>query len=242
MMGILRVIRGAEADICFQHSLNCCGQMDDLKVHLETCARVPAPEGEFQLCAYTNSIDKKEHLALVIGDVAGQADVLVRVHSECYTGDVLRSRRCDCGDQLHRAMELIAADGLGILIYLRQEGRGIGLVDKLRAYNLQDKGYDTVDANLLLGHQADERDYAIAAKILEDLGPKSIRVLTNNPDKIESLRALGINVVARLPLQTLLNPENTDYMLAKQNRLHHFLSLDVDQSGHSEEGSTPGDD
>ncbi len=241
MIGTLRIL-GISGAYRPDASVEAQRRMGDLKVHLETCARVPSPEGEFRLCAYTNNADKKEHLALVIGEVAGEENVLVRVHSECFTGDVLRSKRCDCGDQLHRAMELIAAEAQGILIYLRQEGRGIGLVDKLRAYNLQDKGYDTVEANLLLGHQADERDYAIAARILQDLGPKSIRVLTNNPDKIESLQALGINVVARLPLQTRLNPENTDYMIAKQNRLHHFLSLDVDQGELSKERNTPGDD
>jgi 3,4-dihydroxy 2-butanone 4-phosphate synthase/GTP cyclohydrolase II len=216
--------------------------MGDLSVHRETCARIPAPEGEFQLCAYTNSQDTKEHLALVMGKVADQEEILVRVHSECFTGDVLRSQRCDCGDQLHQAMAMIAAEERGILIYLRQEGRGIGLVDKLRAYNLQDEGYDTVEANILLGHQADERDYAIAGRILEDLRPKSICLLTNNPDKISGLRSQGVNVVDRLPLETQLNPENAEYMLAKQNRMRHILSLDREQDEQSEEGSASGDD
>lgn len=216
--------------------------MGALSVNRQTCARIPAPEGEFQLCAYTNSQDTKEHLALIMGEVAGREEVLVRVHSECFTGDVLRSQRCDCGDQLHQAMTMIAAEDRGILIYLRQEGRGIGLVDKLRAYNLQDEGYDTVEANILLGHQADERDYAIAGRILEDLRPRSICLLTNNPDKIEGLRSQGVNVVARLPLEAQLNPENAEYMLAKQNRMRHILSLDPEHDEPPGEGSLPADD
>ncbi|MEZ4830587.1 MAG: GTP cyclohydrolase II [Caldilineaceae bacterium] len=152
-------------------------------------ARIPTAEGDFSLRYYRNNLDDKEHLAVVYGDVTGGENVLVRVHSECFTGDVLGSRRCDCGPQLHSAMRAIAENGRGVIIYLRQEGRGIGLEQKLRAYNLQDEGYDTVDANLLLGHQADERNYLPAAHIIADLDLRSIRLLTNNPAKIEGLRA-----------------------------------------------------
>ncbi len=194
-------------------------------VKREVCARIPTAEGEFQLCYYISNQDDKNHLALIKGSVEGAEDVLVRVHSECFTGDVLGSRRCDCGEQLQLAMHLIAEAGQGVLIYLRQEGRGIGLLDKLRAYNLQDEGYDTVDANLILGHQADERDYTVAARILEDLDVRSVRLLTNNPAKIEALRRLGIMVKARVPLETNAHAENIGYLRTKALRMHHLLNL-----------------
>jgi GTP cyclohydrolase II len=197
----------------------------NLTVTRMACARIPTDEGEFQLCLYTNNHDDKEHLALVLGEVADQPEVLVRVHSECFTGDVLGSRRCDCGEQLHDALRLIAEAGVGMLIYLRQEGRGIGLLDKLRAYNLQDAGYDTVEANLLLGHQADERDYTIAAHILRDWQVRSIRLMTNNPLKIESLQTLGVQVIRRVPLQTDITPQNAGYLRTKVERLRHWLTL-----------------
>lgn len=199
--------------------------MDSLRVTKMACARIPTEMGEFQLCLYTNNQDGKEHLTLIMGDVAGKPDVLVRVHSECFTGDVLGSQRCDCGEQLGRAMHLIALEGKGVLIYLRQEGRGIGLLDKLRAYNLQDQGYDTVDANLALGHQPDERDYTIAARILEDLGVRSIRLLTNNPDKLDSLQALGVAVAARVPIEGEVTPDNASYLQTKAYRMNHLLDL-----------------
>jgi len=189
-------------------------------------ARIPTAVGEFELYLYTNNRDDKEHLALVMGNVQGKTDVPVRIHSECFTGDVLGSRRCDCGEQLHRALSVIGEAGQGIIVYLRQEGRGIGLLDKLRAYNLQDQGYDTVDANLILGHQADERDYTVAARILEDLGVVSILLLTNNPSKIRALRELGIVVTARVPLQVHVHPENADYLYTKARRMDHLLDLD----------------
>lgn len=190
-----------------------------------TCARIPTESGEFQLCYYRSNVDDKEHLALVHGDVTGKADVLVRIHSECFTGDVLGSLRCDCGGQLRRAMTLVAAAGAGIIIYLRQEGRGIGLLDKLRAYNLQDAGYDTVDANLMLGHQADARDYTVAALMLQDMAVQSVRLLTNNPDKIEKLQALGVAVTARAPLAADWTPENEVYLRTKVARMRHLLDL-----------------
>lgn len=199
-----------------------------------TCGRIPTDVGEFQLCYYRNNLDDKEHLALVMGDVDGRADVLVRIHSECFTGDVLGSLRCDCGPQLQRAMALVAAEGAGVIVYLRQEGRGIGLLDKLRAYNLQDAGYDTVDANLMLGHQADGRDYTIAALILQELGVHSLRLLTNNPDKIAHVQAAGLAVTARVPLITDVNPENAAYLRAKAKKMRHLLMLDQVQpvNGH----------
>jgi GTP cyclohydrolase II len=188
-------------------------------------ARIPTAEGEFQISLYSNNQDEKEHLALVMGNVTRQSNVLVRVHSECFTGDVLGSRRCDCGAQLHQALARIADASSGMLIYLRQEGRGIGLLDKLRAYNLQDQGYDTVDANLILGHQADERDYTVAARILHDWGVRSVRLMTNNPTKIESLQRLGIQVTARVPLQTGITPDNAGYLRTKAERMRHLLTL-----------------
>jgi GTP cyclohydrolase II len=162
----------------------------------------------------------------VHGEVSGQEDVLVRVHSECFTGDVLGSRRCDCGEQLTLALRMIAEAGAGVLLYLRQEGRGIGLLKKLHAYNLQDQGLDTVDANLALGHQVDERDYDIAAHILEDLGIRAIRLLTNNPHKIQSLEKLGIGITERIPLMIRVTPDNRHYLRTKMERLHHLLDLD----------------
>ena len=191
-----------------------------------TCARIPTENGEFQLCYYRSDRDEKEHLALVYGDISGKENVLVRIHSECFTGDVLGSLRCDCGAQLHRAMQMVAAGGAGLIIYLRQEGRGIGLLDKLRAYNIQDEGYDTVEANIMLGHQADSRDYTVAALILRDLDVRSVRLLTNNPDKIEKLQALGIIVKERVALPADVNAENAAYLRTKVERMRHLLDLE----------------
>src|SRR5436853_2627622 len=209
--------------------------MDEVTVTQMASARIPTSVGESQLRLYASNLDDKEHLALLIGNVAHQHDVLVRVHSECFTGDVLGSLRCDCGAQLSQAMRLIAKEGAGILIYLRQEGRGIGLLNKLRAYNLQDQGYDTVEANLLLGHQADGRDYTIAALILKHLGIRSVRLLTNNPLKTEGLQKSGITVKARVPLQSGVTSENAAYMLTKAQRMRHLLSLDTPSSVLSED-------
>ena len=193
-------------------------------VQATIAARVPTQTGEFHLHHFVNSQDDKEHLALVMGDVAGE-NVLVRVHSECFTGDVLGSLRCDCGEQLERAMAMIAAEGRGVVIYLRQEGRGIGLEKKLRAYNLQDQGYDTVEANLRLGHQADEREYQVAAAILSELSIHSIRLLTNNPNKVESLIALGVDIRERVPLEPTVNDENAFYLATKARRMRHLIAL-----------------
>ncbi len=201
--------------------------MNGITVQQMTCTRLPTEAGTFQLCLYHNNQDDKEHLALVMGQVQDKEDVLVRLHSECFTGDVLGSLRCDCGPQLNRALELIAAEGAGVVLYLRQEGRGIGLLEKLRAYNLQDEGYDTVDANLLLGHQADARDYTVAARILQDLGVRSVRLLTNNPDKLESLNKLGVRVTQRVPLEIEAQGENVAYLATKAARMRHLLNTEL---------------
>jgi 3,4-dihydroxy 2-butanone 4-phosphate synthase/GTP cyclohydrolase II len=201
--------------------------MDGIIVERMAAARIPTGLGEYHLYLYTNNQDEKEHLALVMGDVLQQDDILVRVHSECFTGDVLGSRRCDCGEQLQRSMQMIAEAGSGIVIYLRQEGRGIGLLNKLRAYNLQDEGYDTVDANLALGHQADERDYTVAALILKDLGVGSIHLLTNNPSKLHRLQELGVPVTERIPLASTVNPDNAQYLFTKALRMNHLLDLEA---------------
>ena len=187
--------------------------------------RIPTQHGEFTLHYYSNNRDDKEHIAFVKGNVADQHDVPVRIHSECFTGDVLGSRRCDCGEQLDMALDIINRHGQGVLLYLRQEGRGIGLLKKLQAYNLQDQGLDTVDANLQLGHLADERQYDIAALILNSLQVGSVALITNNPQKIEQLRALGVTVSQRIAIETTINPDNVDYLKTKAERMHHMLSV-----------------
>lgn len=197
--------------------------MKNIVLRRVSCARIPTEHGEFQLCLYSNNLDEKEHLALVMGNPEGRSDVLVRVHSECFTGDVLGSQRCDCGEQLELAMREISHLGQGVIVYLRQEGRGIGLLDKLRAYNLQDEGYDTVDANLLLGHTPDEREYSMAAAILDDLDIRSIRLLTNNPHKIKDLEEQGVIVTGRIPVPVTVNQENALYLETKRERMNHKL-------------------
>lgn len=199
-----------------------------------TSARIPTREGEFQLALYENSLDDKDHLALICGNITSEADVLLRIHSECFTGDVLGSLRCDCGEQLNASMRMIAEHGSGVILYLRQEGRGIGLLNKLRAYNLQDRGYDTVEANLALGHGADERDYTIGALILKDLGVESVQLITNNPEKIESLEGFGIDVSERIPLQPHLNRHNTEYLRTKVERMRHMLELGPQEKSRSD--------
>ncbi len=199
--------------------------MTNPTVHRQVAARIPTRYGTFQLLLFTNNYDHKEHMALVMGDVQDRENVIVRVHSECYTGDVLGSLRCDCGEQLDRAMQMVAKAGQGVILYLRQEGRGIGLLDKLRAYNLQDEGLDTVEANLELGHQADERDYTVAALMLKDLGVRSINLITNNPKKINELRGLGVLVQQRTPIEVPPRPENLHYLRTKAKRMDHLLRL-----------------
>jgi len=196
-----------------------------VKPQLENLVQTPIPtkHGEFILHYFSNTIDDKEHVALVKGDVVNKEHVPVRIHSECFTGDVLGSRRCDCGEQLDMALQLIDQAGFGVLIYLRQEGRGIGLLKKLQAYNLQDQGMDTVDANIHLGHLADEREYSVAALILENLKINSIELLTNNPDKIDGLIKLGINVAGRIPVESVANDDNVGYLKTKAKKMAHLL-------------------
>ncbi len=184
---------------------------------------LPTEYGEFTAIAYENDVDDLNHLALVKGEIKPGDDVLVRVHSECLTGDVLHSLRCDCGDQLHKAMEMIEQEGKGIILYMRQEGRGIGLVNKLRAYELQDKGMDTVEANLQLGFKADLRDYGIGAQILVDLGVKKMRLMTNNPRKIIGLEGYGLKVTDRVPIEIPAHATNLNYLKTKKQKLGHIL-------------------
>ena len=193
---------------------------------------LPTGFGEFEAVGYRSIVDDKHHVALVKGDVAGKPDVLVRVHSECLTGDVFHSLRCDCGEQLESALSMIESEGQGVLLYLAQEGRGIGLLNKLRAYRLQEQGLDTVEANLKLGLPADLRDYGIGAQILGDLGLTSIRILTNNPKKICGLAGYGLSVTDQIPIQHVANPHNEAYLRTKRERIGHTLhhqGLDLDE-------------
>jgi len=184
---------------------------------------LPTAYGDFTAVGYRALLDNKHHLALVKGDVEGQSDVLVRVHSECLTGDVFHSLRCDCGEQLESALEMIENEGRGVLLYLSQEGRGIGLLNKLRAYKLQEEGFDTVEANLKLGLPADLRDYGIGAQILKDLGLSSLRLLTNNPKKISGLAGHGLEVTEQVPIEHVANPHNEAYLRAKRDKMDHIL-------------------
>jgi len=195
----------------------------DKLVERVVSTKLPTAFGEFDVVGYRSLVDDKHHVALVKGNVAGTEDVLVRVHSECLTGDVFHSLRCDCGEQLESALAMIEEEGRGVLLYLAQEGRGIGLLNKLRAYKLQEEGLDTVDANLKLGLPADLRDYGIGAQILVDLGLSSIRILTNNPKKIHGLQGYGLSVSEQVPIVHKTNPHNEAYMRAKEERMGHVL-------------------
>ncbi|MFQ5703124.1 MAG: bifunctional 3,4-dihydroxy-2-butanone-4-phosphate synthase/GTP cyclohydrolase II [Gemmatimonadales bacterium] len=193
-------------------------------VHRVAEARLPTPYGEFKIIGYSNDVDDSEHIALVFGDLTDREEVLVRMHSKCLTGDVFRSGRCDCGWQLERAMQMIAEEGAGAVVYLDQEGRGIGLLNKLKAYELQDAGNDTVEANERLGFPPDLRNYGIGAQILIDLGLGSIRVLTNNPHKLVGLDGYGLEIVERVPIVAGATSENRGYLAVKRDKLGHLFS------------------
>ena len=195
---------------------------EKLVERIET-VKMPTEYGEFDLVLYRSKVDEQNHLALVRGNVAGKQNVLVRVHSECLTGDVFGSRRCDCGPQLHQAMKQIAEVGCGVIVYMRQEGRGIGLAPKIKAYKLQEQGYDTVEANQKLGYGMDLREYGLGAQIIADLGLKTIRLLTNNPKKLVGLAGYGLKVVEQVPIRVKPNPHNAKYLKTKKQKLGHLL-------------------
>ncbi|HHP5359551.1 TPA: GTP cyclohydrolase II [Aeromonas veronii] len=192
-------------------------------VTLVAKSKLPTPWGTFTLVGFQETGTGKDHAALVMGDITGEEPVLGRIHSECLTGDALFSLRCDCGFQLQAAMENIAKAGRGVLLYVRQEGRGIGLLNKIRAYHLQDQGADTVEANVALGFAADMRDYTICANMLKQLEVKSLKLMTNNPRKMKAMESFGIPVAERVPLQEGRNPHNEFYLSTKANKLDHML-------------------
>ena len=214
-----------------KHRLKICAIADLIQFRREReklvermeVVKLPTDYGDFNLYLYRSKLDVQHHLALVCGEVAGKRNVLVRVHSECLTGDVFGSRRCDCGPQLHQAMRQVAEAGCGVVVYMRQEGRGIGLAPKIKAYKLQEQGYDTVEANQKLGFDMDLREYGLGAQILADLGLKTIRLLTNNPRKIVGLEGYGLEIVEQLPIKVKPNPHNARYLKTKRDKLGHLL-------------------
>ncbi len=199
---------------------------EPLRVEVESVAELPSTFGEFRIYVFSNNRDNKEHVAMVHGDVFGAQDVATRLHSECLTGDVMGSLRCDCREQLEMSLARVGAMPRGIVLYLRQEGRGIGLANKIRAYRLQEQGLDTVDANLALGFEDDERDYGIAAAMLRNLGVRSIQLMTNNPDKVAQLEHHGILISARLPHLVKPGKHNSHYLQTKAKRAGHILDFD----------------
>ncbi len=214
-----------------KHRLKIC-TIEDLIQHRRTrekqiarevVVKMPTNYGDFDLYLYRSLVNDQHHLALVMGDVAGKPGVLVRVHSECLTGDVFGSMRCDCGSQLHQAMRQVAAEKRGVILYMRQEGRGIGLANKIKAYKLQESGLDTVEANLKLGYKMDLREYGLGAQILVDLGLKTIRLLTNNPRKVVGLEGYGLEIVQQVPIRIKANPHNEKYLRTKREKLGHLI-------------------
>lgn len=220
---LLRFARKHKLKICTIEALIKFRRAKERLVERVEAIQMPTDYGDFQLVLYRSTLDGQNHLALVKGEVAGHKNVLVRVHSECLTGDVFGSRRCDCGPQLHQAMKQIADEGRGVIVYMRQEGRGIGLAPKIQAYKLQENGLDTVDANLKLGYAMDLREYGLGAQILVDLGLKKIRLLTNNPKKIVGLEGYGLEIVEQVPIRVKPNPHNKKYLETKKSRLGHLI-------------------
>ncbi len=201
-----------------------------MSIRYVASSKLPTEWGVFDIHGFEDEVSGKEHIALTFGDVSGGAPVLARIHSECLTGDALFSQRCDCGSQLKEAMGRIAQEGCGVILYLRQEGRGIGLLNKIKAYHLQDEGADTVEANEQLGFAADQREYAMCDTMLKHLGISQVKLLTNNPRKVSSLEGHGYKVVERVPLQTGRNPHNKRYLDTKQDKLGHLMNAERDKN------------
>lgn len=220
---LIKFARKHRMKLCaIEHLIHYRRRREKLVKRIES-VRLPTDYGDFQLYLYRSTTDNKDHLALVKGEVAGAKNVLVRVHSECLTGDVFLSQRCDCGQQLKHAMQYINKAGLGVLLYMRQEGRGIGLAPKIQAYKLQEKGLDTVEANLRLGYPPDLREYGLGAQILADLGLKTIRLLTNNPRKVVGLEGYGLVITEQIPIKISANPHNAKYLRTKREKLGHWV-------------------
>ena len=219
---IKRIIEENKNHLCPDHPETC--------VKIVAIADLPSRFGDFQVVALQNDLDKKEHAAFIRGNVFGQENVPVRIHSECLTGDAIGSLRCDCREQLEKSLTILGKMDVGILLYLRQEGRGIGFVNKIRAYQLQDDGYDTFEANRALGFKEDERDYAIAAHMLWSLGVKSIRLMTNNPKKVEDLKFHGVKITGRIPVIIQPNEHNSFYLETKKNKGGHLLDKNEEEN------------
>lgn len=207
-------------------AIDCAACTEEACVMVASAADFPTRYGHFTIIGFVNNRDRKDHIVILKGEIGDGEDMLVRVHSACLTGDALGSLRCDCGPQLHHALARIEKEGRGIVLYHQEEGRGIGLVNKLRAYALQDSGYDTLDANVALGFKPDERDYRIPAEMLKKLGVKSVRLMTNNPEKVEAMEAWGVRVSARVQHELPPHEHNLDYLATKKERFGHLLDLD----------------